>query len=273
MKISHVIEEQFASIHSMLGTIETRKNNCEMYNMNSSTSNGKNFTGTCSYDEAVELFETGYTEILDKIKSGIQKNIKATQNQTRRMVRTGVVGYTPHIPNSINGLPNSMIYTEKQLQKIKAVTIYYAPTGNCNVEIETFIESGVAMLSAINILELSGVRVNLNVVFFNGVNDSETEGTFGTVKVKDFREHLDIQKLCFPLVHPSLFRRFGFKWLETTPDMKESGWKFTYGHHTDAFNNMIRKQLKDNEYFIDLYETKESKYSPEKLIELLGIKK
>lgn len=273
MKISHVIEEHFDSIHSMLAILESRTNNVEMSDQHSSRNGDARFTGTKSWNEAVELFENGYTDVLEQIKSGIAKDVRATQNQTRRTIQTGVVGYAPHVPNAINGLPNSMIYTNKQPQKIKAVTIYYAPTENCFVKTETFVKSGIAMLSAINILEMSGVRVNLNVVIFNGVNDGETEGSFGTVKVKDFREHLDVQKLCFPIVHPSLFRRFGFKWLETTPQMKKTGWSYGYGHHTPKFNNFIREQLKENEFLIGLTETESVKYNPEKLIELLNIKK
>ena len=273
MNISHVIEENFDSIHKLLNAVSSRSNNVEMYGQHSSTYNGEGFTGTKNWAEAVEFFENGYTEVLDEIKSGISKNIRATQNQPRRMVKTGVVGYAPHVPNAINGLPNSMIYTEKQTQKIKAVTIYYSPTENCRVEVKTFIKSGIAMLSAINILELSGVRVNLNVVFFNGVNNDETEGAFGTVKVKDFREQMDVQKLCFPVVHPSLFRRFGFKWIETTKGMKKNGWAGGYGHNSQEFNNLIQEQLKDNEFFVGLDQTKKSNYDPEKLIELLGIKK
>lgn len=273
MNISHVIEEHFDSIHRMLNVIGSRPNNPEMRDRHASENGDEEFTGTRNWDKAVELFEDGYTNVLGEIKFGILKNIRATQNQPRRMVKTGVVGYAPHVPNAINGLPNSMIYTERQMQKIKAVTIYYAPTENCNVGVETFIKSGIAMLSAINILELSGIRVNLNVVFFNGTNDGETEGSFGTVKVKDFREQMDIQKLCFPIVHPSLFRRFGFKWLETTPDMKRSGWSFGYGHHSTKFNDLIKTKLKNNEFFVGLDQTEKSNYDPEKLIELLGIKK
>lgn len=273
MNISHVIEEHFDSIHRMLNVIGSRPNNPAMRDNYSSEKGSELFTGTRNWDEAVELFEDGYTDVLGEIKFGISKNIRATQNQPRRMIKTGVVGYAPHVPNAINGLPNSMIYTEKQIQKIKAVTIYYSPTENCNVDVKTFIKSGVTMLSAINILELSGVRVNLNVVFFNGINDGETEGSFGTVKVKDFREQMDVRKLCFPVVHPSLFRRFGFKWLETTPNMKQSGWSFAYGHHSQEFDNLIQKQLRDNEFFVGLNQTKNSNYDPEKLIEILGIKK
>ena len=147
-----VVEEHFGSIHELLRVIGARPHNSEMAACNSSEENGKGFTGTKNWDEAVHLFETGYTDVLPEIKSGIEKNVKATGVQNRRFVRTGVVGYAPHVPNAINGLPNSMIYTETQPQKIKAVTIYYASTGNCGTETTEFIKSGICALSAINIL-------------------------------------------------------------------------------------------------------------------------
>lgn len=267
-----VVEEHFSSIRELLKVLKTRTNNASMAGCHASTENNKSFTGTKDWSEAVNLFETGYTDVLPQIKSGIEKNIKATGVQNRRFVRTGAVGYAPHVPNAIQGLPNSMIYTETQPQKIKAVTIYYAPTENCGTDVEEFIKSGICALSAINTLELSGVRVNLNIVMFNATNDSDTEGTFATVKVKDFREQMDVQKLCFPVVHPSLFRRFGFKWLETSA-IKENGWSWGYGHFNDKFNKIIRENMKNNEFFITLKDTASVEYSPEKLIEKMGIRK
>ena len=268
-----IVEEHFGSIRELLKVLDTRPNNFSMVGRHSSVENGKDFTGTKNWGEAVKLFETGYADVLPKIKSGLEKNIKATGVLNRRFVRTGVVGYAPHVPNAIQGLPNSMIYTETQPQKTKAVTVYYAPTENCGTDVEEFVKSGICALSAVNILELSGVRVNLDVVMFNGTNDGDTEGTFATVKVKDFREQMDVQKLCFPVVHPSLFRRFGFKWLETSPGIKADGWSWGYGHHGPKFNKIIRQNMPNNEYFITLSDTKKAGYSPEKLIEQMGIKK
>lgn len=269
-----IVKEEFASIRELLKVLSSRPNNAFMNGQHHSTRQGrKDFTGTNTYEEAVSLFENGYKDVLPQIKEGLEKNIRATGNHERRFVRNGVVGYAPNVPNAIQGLPNSMIYTEKQIQKVKAVSIFYSPTANCGTRVETFIKSGICVLSAINILELSGVRVNLNVIMFNAANDSETEGTRVSVKVKDYREHMDVLKLCFPVVHPSLFRRFGFKWLETSPGITEGGWAGTYGHHCPKMYNLTRDGLKENEYFVGLKETEDVEYSPEALIDKLGIKK
>lgn len=265
-----IVKEHFESIHQLLNVLETRPNNAEMSGCNSSTKNDESFTGTKNWAEAVELFQNGYSEVLDQIKSGVAKNVNSAQIESRRHIRTGVVGYAPHVPNAIQNLPNSMIYTEKQTQKVKAISIYYAPTANCFVPTETFIKSGIAMLSAVNMLEKSGIRVNLNIVLFSVGNDGESELTFATVKVKDYKEHMDILKLCFPVVHPSLFRRFGFKWLETCPDIKASGWRCGYGHENASVINKLKKEaVKENEYMFALQDIEAMKFDPEAIVKTI----
>ena len=268
-----IVEEHFSSIHQLLSVISSRPKNSEMATCDSSESNGENFTGTKNFEEAVDLFQYGYTDVLDKIKSGIASNVKCHSVEQRRYVKNGVAGYAPNVPNAIQGLPNSMIYTEKQLQKVKVITIYYSMCENCSCPKEEMIKSGITMLSAVNILEKSGIRTKLEVVFFCAAHDGNTEGTFATVRVKDFREYMDIQKLCFPIVHPSMFRRFGFKWLETTPYLHESGWKYGYGHVSGKVIELARKMLNDNEIIITLQDTKNAHYDPEELIKNLNIKK
>lgn len=156
----------------------------------------KDFTGTNTWEEAVSLYQYGYTDILERIKSGIGANLQKTNPMTRRRVVTGVQGYAPHVPNAIMGLPNSMIHTESVMMKSKVVNIVYSSTENCGTEADEFIKSGIAVLSAVNALELSGYRVNLDISFYCAKDGDEY--AFGTVNVKDYREHLDIQKLCFP---------------------------------------------------------------------------
>lgn len=266
-----IIKEHFDSIHQMLSVIESRKNNEVMSDRESSQTGDKSFTGTKSYSEAKELFQNGYTDILDKIKQGVSGNLKRTEIRQRRNVQTGVVGYAPHVPNAILGLPNSMIYTKSAPQKVKAVSIVVGITENCGTEADEFVKSGIAALGVVNALELRGYRVNLKVAFY--VAQGGNERAFGTVSVKDYREHLDLQKLCFPLAHPSMFRRFGFKWLETSPEIKDTGWNWGYGSQLHDLAFIKENFLADNEYFINLEITKNNDYDSEKIIGYLNIEK
>jgi len=266
-----IIKEHFKSIHEMISVIESRPNNKVMADKHSSNTGDYSFTKTKSMDEAKELFRNGYTEILPKIKTGVSNEFKRTEVRNRRKVETGVIGYAPHVPNAILGLPNSMILTKAQPQKVKAVSIVVGITENCGTEADEFITSGIAAIGVVNTLELRGYRVNLKVAFWCATGGNER--AWGTIDLKDYREHLDLQKLCFPLAHPSMFRRLGFKWLETQPEIQDSGWEWGYGSQLSDLDYIKKNFLAENEYFINLAITKECKYDPDEIIKRLNIEK
>lgn len=275
-----IIKENFKSVDEMLRVVSNRPNNEAMQGQSDSTEGSKSFCGTKNWEEAMKLFRDGYTEILPEIKAGTAKGLKATQSVPRRRVSTGVVGYAPHVPNAILGVPNSMIYSTKEIQKVKAVSIYYNVTSNAGTEASEFIKSGIAVLNLVNRLELSGYRVNLKCIFFFG--EKHETYTFATVDIKDFREHLDLQKCCFPIAHPSMLRRFGFKWLETCIGLTETGYRGGYGHSMDGSSNgdstkaerFLRdnKLIGNNDAYLSLGITKRNNFDVDKLIESLNIK-
>ena len=267
----NIIKEHFTSIHQMLSVMESRPNNDVMEGQHSSRENDKAFTGTKDWSGAVSIFQNGYVEILDKIKAGVAQHMKSTGITQRRHIRTNVVGYAPHVPNAILNLPNSMILTESQPQKIKSISIVYNMCANCGTDASEFIKCGIVVLSLINTLELQGCRVNLKVAFFCGQEDNER--AFGTLDVKDYREHLDLQKLCFPIAHPSMFRRFGFKWLETCEGLTDHDWRWGYGHSVSLRDDdeFAAGVLNKNEYYIDLPYIKKHGYDADKLIKSLAI--
>lgn len=268
MAKAKIVKEHFTSIHQMLNVINSRPNSEAMRGETASVDGSKSFTGTRDWEEAVELFEHGYTDVLDKIKAGVAAGIKKTETIQKRRTSTGVVGYAAHVPNAIMGLPNSMIYTQATPQKIKAVSINYNICENAGTDAQEFIDSGIAILNVINRLELNGCRVNLKITFFSAKEGEDY--AFGSVDVKSYREHMDLQKLCFPVAHPSMFRRFGFKWLETEPEIKNRGWRGGYGRsiHEDA---VVREQLQENEFYMDLHTTKRNNYDAEKIIESMNL--
>jgi len=267
----NIVKEHFTSINQMLNVVNSRPNNSVMKNKEASKEHGRDWYGTENWEEAVDLFEHGYTDVLDKIKAGVAAGIKKTETIQKRRTSTGVVGYAAHVPNAIMGLPNSMIYTQATPQKIKAVSIVYCITRNAGTNVQEFIDSGVAVLNVINRLELNGCRVNLKIMFYCATEDKK-EYAFGTVDVKDFREHLDLQKLCFPIANPSMFRRFGFKWIETCKGLTDSGWAWGYGRQIESNDEVLQGWLQDNEFYIDLPYTKKYNYDAEKIIESMNIK-
>lgn len=267
-----VIKEHFKSIHEMIYTIDRRENNEVMMRKHSSSRKGNmayEFTKTHSYEEAIQLYQNGYTEILDKIKLGLKQKSQNNGVENRRRITTGVVGYAPHVPNVIMGLPNSMILTDARPQKTKTLSICYCICQNCGTDADEFIESGIAVLSVINYLEMQGIRVKLRINFYSATEGDEY--AFGTIDVKDYREHLDLQKLCFPLAHPSMFRRIGFKWLETVEGLTED-WDDGYGK--TMFDEPIIKKhvLNKDEVYLNLNITKQYDYDVDMIIDSFNLK-
>lgn len=226
-----VVFEHFENINSLINTIDSRPNNDVMNGRDSSRSGDSYFTGTNSYSEAEKLLEKGYTDILPQVKDGIRKMEKKVETEFQNIRKiypeNQVCGFVPHIPNSILNLPNSMINVNLIPQKQKTINIIYTMGANCGQDKQLFFDAGVTLLTAIKILELNRISVKLTLGFMAAAVDKEC--TYPTVDIKGYGQRLDLQKLCFPLAHPSMFRRIGFKWLETVPNLTDHDFAWGYG--------------------------------------------
>ena len=266
----NIVREHFKNLHELMTTLEKRPNNSIMEYKHESENGDSGFTGTQSYKEAEQLMAHGYTKILPEIKKGMVHANASTSPMQRRRVTTGVQGYAPHVPNAIQGLPNSMIRTESQMQKVKTVSIVYAMAGMANVPSSEFIKCGIVVLSIVNKLELSGCRVALQVAFKHSKVDDEI--AIATVNVKSYSEHLDLQKLSFPIAHTSMFRRFGFKWLETSPDITDRGHASGYGRTIHSDSKQLRNAIASNgEILIDALIIQKNKYDADAIIKSLEL--
>ena len=274
--IKIVQKEHYDSIKQFLTTINSRTKNNVMRCEDSSQTGSSSFTGTKSYAEATELLEKGWSDVLPKIRKQFETSVKSNANGAidRRRTYNHVVGYVPNVPNAILGLPQSMINQHIEPQKVKVVSIVYAPDANCGTEAETFIKAGVVVLNIVNQLELNGLRVRLMITPM----DSFVNGTFlsCTINIKDFREQLDLKKIAFPIANPSMLRRFGFKWLETYPELTESGFACGYGrtisgeknHKDDLVKSGI---IKGTDYFLNLERIEELRFDVQAVMKDAGI--
>lgn len=266
--MAKLVKEEFNSINEFLKTINSRPNNSVMEGENSSQSSDYDFTKTHSYAEAQELLESGYGEILPKIKNEMKLKIKGTTSQ-RRIPYNDIVGYIPNVPNALLGVPQSMINKTTIKNKIRTVSIIYSPTGNWKISADEFIKCGIVILNAINALELNGIRVTLKVAC--KCSEVKCQQALCCVKVKDYRDHLDLKKLAFPIAHPSFFRRFGFKWMETNPSLTDSNWVYGYGH-TIPIKKFTSYPAFVNDKLIDIRDVKEMGYDYKKVIESFNLK-
>lgn len=229
-----IIRENFNSIQEMLNILNERKNNNVMKDkFDSQGKDSPGWYGTNSYEEAEELITKGYIEILDEIKAGIK--FDASEN-SKIIPENNVFGYIPNVPNAMMNLPKSMIYAKRIPRKINTVDLVYCPVGAAFTMAQEFIDNGIKVLNVINSLEKNNIRVSLKVAL--KCSEAGNEMTLATVTLKDFKEKLNLQKICFPIAHPSMLRRFGFKWLETTPELTNYSWTNGYGRSTTKYPKM-----------------------------------
>ncbi len=269
-----VTQEYFSSIHHMLACLDSRENNRAMYDQHSSTEQGDSeWAGTSSYEEAVKLLTCGYTDILGKLSLGIRKAMKSLKDFdfSKSYMIEDVQGACPIVPNYLQGLPKAMSYRQPVAKKVKTINIIYAPTANCGTGANEFIEAGIGLLSAIRAIEKSNVSIKLDCMFKNSYEGQEA--VIGFVRVKNYRDRLDLQKLCFPIAHPSMLRRIGFKFLETVPNLTNRGFARGYGRSPSMseLNNYLK--VPDNTVLLNFYLVhNELGCDPKKIIEYINDK-
>lgn len=219
-----LVREEFGSFDQLLETLKRRPNNPKMQGQRLSMSGSQSFTGTKSYSEAVKMLGTGYLDVIPKMQRNLKEqaklNAKYVETVEHPRPHNAVVGFIPNVPASLLNLPESMISNNRKPMKRKTLHIHYVVSGSCSRDSSYFIDAGTALLSAVDIIERSGIQTKIDLCFF--ASKVNREFPFPTICIKNYGERFSIQKVSFPLVHTSMFRRIGFKWIETTPDTQES---------------------------------------------------
>ena len=267
--------EKFNSISDFVKTINKRPPNeifsdCPL----SSKTGSLSFTGTKYYSEAEELLQYGWDKYLDQIKKGMGES-KVTSYRSSRKVETNVVGFTPCVPRAIQGLPDSMYNTRNYQKKVATICLVYDIRVACNIDTEDIIKAGIKLLTMVNALEAKGIKVQLDIsAGFYKDGGGFSEMLAPRICMKRYKDNLDLKKLTFPLIHPSMFRRICFKYLETYPKLKNEGFKWGYGSGVKQssekdFEEYKKALLGKNEYWFDYYSI-EGK-DPEQILKENGI--
>lgn len=244
----------------------------------SQSTSDKAWYGTPDFETAMHLFNNGWTEKADEIRNHFVKFERAQEREVqyqKSRPTTSVVGFAPHVPNAILGLPDSMIYKEQSPMKAKVVRIIFNNTMNAGTSASDIMNAGLTVLKIAQSLERKGLRVRIDVAPKFSAGDREN--VLLLVTVKDWRQPLDIKKVAFPIAHPSMFRRLGFCWMETVPTVTDTSFYHGYGR---SFENPkegkgILKEagvLGDKDYFVNVTMAQKNGYDPTKTAEAMGIK-
>lgn len=198
-----------------------------------STKWGSSFSGTESFEEAVDLLHNGWQdksqELVKKLKV-VERDMAPVMKQQRVI---GVAGYQPIVPLFLMGVPAAMASTKMQPVKRKVVTVVKSIGYPASTSTSQWTEQSVKALSVVKKLESNGYRVNVDVI--DGGYDNTNGGTYYTcrVRVKNANERLNISKMAFSLCHPSIERRLFFRFEEVYPKIT-SGFSNGYGKPMDT---------------------------------------
>ena len=169
---------------------------------------------TKSFDEAVDLLKHGWPEMSDTL---VQR-LKAEQSKMEPVMVSkntiGVQGYQPIVPLYLMGVPTNMVRREMTPIKQKVITLNKYISYSANITSDMIVDESIKALLLIKKLEAQNYRCNLNVVFGS---DKYTRGFIVKIRVKSANEKLNVSKLSFPLVHPSMLRRLMIRFIEVHP--------------------------------------------------------
>lgn len=204
-----------------------------------SVSGSEEFTGTHSYEQAVEMFKNGWQSKAEELT----KKLKVIQNQVIdaqvQKVLFDVVGFQASVPRYLQGIPTNMVNKKLVPIKQKIVTINKDISYNCGITTEQIVEASIQTLQLVKRIEAQGIRVNLNLIW--GVKASGSNEIV-KIRLKSANERVNISKLAFPLVHPSMLRRLCFRYLEVAPTITHG---YLYGYGSPLDGSQLKTYCKD----------------------------
>lgn len=179
----------------------------------SSASHGKAFTGTSSYEEALELCTYGDESLASEVREAQAKvsGMGEVVNLFRKIREDSVFGYIPNVPNMLCGIPQNMINYRRQATQNRIVNIVINLSASAMIDEEKIRERAVMYASAVDVLESQGYRCN---VWATVTASRDSWRAVNFVRIKHDRQPLNLLLMAFPMAHPSFFRRLGFRWIE-----------------------------------------------------------
>lgn len=214
--------------------------------------------GVGSGAEALQLCEKGWTVKVPEIQKmvrEIQKRIPCKKVETFN----NVCGFAPIVPLALSGSPLSMLDCHQTVRKTRVIDLVYDMTISCMYHAKDLLDIGMAVLEYVMRLEASGYRVRLSVMTDYTDYDS---GDFVLTRIKSETQPFNIERQCFPLFNPAMFRVIGFGWYTTCPTTKSRsglGRALSYSANDKERNMVFESILGKNACVISAVDLKKHK--------------
>lgn len=225
--------------------VKTPFNEAFCWAKHSSVEGNKWFTKTESFEEAVNLFKNGWSDMASKLVQKLKVIESKTEPTMKPRNQLGVCGYQAIVPLYLQGVPNNMMNKKMVPVKQKVITLNKSIDYHGGVSADTIVEESIKAMQIIKKLEAQGYRCNLNIVLGSSAGWPEKQFII-KVRIKSANEKMNISKLAFPLVHPSMLRRLFFRFIEVYPNVTKS---FVSGYGAPATSSELRNTFK-GEYLL-----------------------
>lgn len=196
------------------------------------------------YAYAEHLFTHGWDTAAEKMAQKVKLTVATPQPVRTSKPAFGVVGSQASVPRYLQGIPTSMVSRQITYSKQKVVTITKGISYSGWWTSQAILEESIKALQIIQSLESAGKRVRLNVMV---ATTKGNKHSICKVCVKQPDERLNISKMSFALAHPSMLRRFFFKWIEVDPFRT---FDLGYGYGAPSSASIRKLAMDENEYYI-----------------------
>lgn len=184
------------------------------------------WTKTENFEEATELFKNGWSDMASKLVQRLKVIESKTEPTMKPRNQLNVCGYQAVVPLYLQGVPNNMIDKKMVPIKQKVITLNKSIDYSGGTSSDRIVEESIKAMMIVKKLEAQGYRCNLNIVLGTSKGSCKF---YVKVRIKSANEKLNISKLAFPLVHPSMLRRLFFRFMEVYPKIT-SEFVHNYGY-------------------------------------------
>ena len=237
---------EFDSLQEFYNYIcDTPFNEAFRWTKRSSVDGDKHWTKTESFEEAVSLFKNGWSDMASKLVQKLKVIESKTEPTMKPRNTLSVCGYQAVVPLYLQGVPNNMMNKKMVPVKQKVITLNKSLDYNGGTSSDKIVEESIKAMQIVKKLEAQGFRCNLNICLGTSAGYPEKQFII-KVRIKSANEKLNVSKLAFPLVHPSMLRRLFFRFIEVYPNVTKS---FVSGYGRPASSSELRNTFK-GEYLL-----------------------
>lgn len=192
---------------------------------------GARWSGSESYEHALQMLDQGWPEGLNKIKFHDHKIRQVQPTKTFDFAPVfSECGSEVDVGRFLGGEPECMVDHQQQAQnKIgRVVRLVCNVSASCGISEDQFFRRGVAALRIVDALETAGYRCEITL---SGAISGDRSYTYDPqVIIKAAEQPLDMDRLAFFMASPAIFRRLIFRLCEHLPPGEASLIGAHYGY-------------------------------------------